>query len=180
MKFIGISNIWYGTVFGSDDLDSGALTGAKVNAWLKKTTTKEVKNSHDGTWGYSQDDPSVEDYINELTGKPYHRDMTSEGNKTISFTMGVYEFTDKAELQGGKADDDHWEGGNIELVYKGIVAKTKTGNYIVFTNASITAKTDQQNKALGLGVTAVAMESETDGLKDEYLFKGSTVDSAKA
>lgn len=177
MKFIGIKQIWYGAPFASTDLDSGSLTGAKVKAWLSAQTTTEVKNSHEGTWGYSQDDPSTEDYINELTGKPYHRDMTSEGNKTITWTMGAYDFTDKAALQGGTGDQNHWESGDIDLVYKGVVAKTKTGNYIVFTNASITAKTDQQNKALGLGVTAVAMESEVEGLKDEYLFKGSVVDT---
>lgn len=171
MKFIGIQKIWYGNVFTEE------LTAAKVKTWIASAT--EVKNSHEGTWGYTQDDPNVEDYINELTGKPYHRDVTSAGNKTITWTMGDYDFSDMIALEGGETVDsgNGWASGEAKLIYKGIVAKTKTGNYIVFTNANITAKTDQQQKALGLGITAVAMESETVGVKDEYRFKGSSIDT---
>jgi hypothetical protein len=170
-KFIGISKIWYGNVF------SEAVTAAKLKAWLAANTTTEVKNSHDGTWGYTQDDPSVTDYINELTGKPYHRDKVSDGNKTITWTSGAFEFADKANLQGGSSDATHWESGKIDFINKGVVAKTKTGNYIVFTNADIIAKADQQDRAIGLGVTAVALENETEGVADEYWFKGSAIDT---
>jgi len=182
MKFIGISNICYGEPFDSSMLSGGKVSSAKVKAWLSAETTKEVKNSHDGTWGYTQDDPQISDYINELTGKPYHRDITREGSKTIKWTMGEYEFEDLVNLQNGEVltesnVDVGWQSGKVTLVYKGIVAKTKTGNYICFSNAHITAKNDQQDKALGLGVTAVAMESEVENIKDEYRFKGSAIDT---
>ena len=68
--FIGIKQIWYGDVF------SAAVTAATLKTWFQTAT--EVKNSHQDTFQYTQDDPSVTDYINELTGKPYYRDITSE------------------------------------------------------------------------------------------------------
>ena len=174
MKYIGISKIWYGTVF------SAAPTTASLKTWINGAT--EVKNSHDGTWSYTQDDPTTEDYINELTGKLYHRDLTASGNKTITWTMGEYDYTDKVALQGGTVVEESsstvgWKSGDATLINKAVVAKTKTGNYVVFTNASITAKVDQQQKALGLGVTAVAQENETSGVADEYWFTGTAVDA---
>ena len=53
---------------------------------------------------------------------------------------------------------------------------TKTGNYVVFTNAGIVGKTNMAEKNMGLGVTAVAMDNSTDGVKDEYWFDGAAVD----
>lgn len=174
--FIGIKQIWYGDVF------SAAVTTATLKTWLKKAT--EVKNSHQDTFQYTQDDPSVTDYINELTGKPYYRDITSEGNKTIAFTIGEYAFKDKVALQGGKlvgaGEGDGWEApDNPELIYKGIVAKTKTGHYVVFTYAGIVGKTTMAEKNMGLGVSAVAMDNPTDAVKDEYWFDGAKVDAAE-
>lgn len=173
--FIGIKQIWYGNVFAE------AVTVDVLKTWIGTAT--EVKNSHQDTWSYTQDDPSVTDYINELTGTPYYRDMTSAGNKTIAFTMGVYEFSDRVALQGGKVITDTegasigWEAPtNPEMIYKGIVAKTKTGNYIVFTNAGIVAKTNAAEKNLGLGVTAVAMDNTGSNIPNEYLFDGEAVD----
>lgn len=171
--FIGIKNIWYG------DPITEEMTAAKLKTWL--SSAKKVTNSHQDTWSYTQDDPSTTDYINELTGKPYYRDMTSAGNKTITFTMGVYSFEDRNTLIGGELvnNGDGWKAPtNPALVYKAVVGQTKTGNYIVFTNAGIVAKTNAVEKNLGLGVTAVAMDNETAGVADEYLFDGEKVDSA--
>lgn len=169
--FIGIKKIWYA------DPITEEMTAAKLKTWLG--TAKEVNNSHQDSWSYTQDDPSVTDYINELSGKPYYRDMTSAGNKTIAFTMGVYEFEDRVELQGGKiiGENEGWASPTSPaLVYKSIVGQTKTGNYIVFTNAGIVAKTNTVEKNLGFGITAVAMDNATAGVADEYLFDGAAVD----
>ena len=170
--FIGIKKIWYGEPIAE------AMTAAKLKTWL--TTATEITNSHQDTWSYTQDDPSVTDYINELTGKPYYRDMTSAGNKTIAFTMGVYSFEDRVALIGGSivGENEGWEAPDTpELIYKAIVGQTKTGNYIVFTNAGIVGKTNTVEKNLGLGVTAVAMDNETEGVADEYMFDGEKVDA---
>ena len=47
---------------------------------------------------------------------------------------------------------------------------TKEDSYIVFTNALIVGKVDQQELNLGLGVSAVALENETANVEDEYWF----------
>ena len=171
--FIGIKKIWYGEPL------SAAPTAASLKTLLAEMT--EVTNSHEGTWSYTQDDPSVTDYINELTGKPYYRDASSAGNKTIAFTMGVYTMADRVALQGGSEIEENgvkvgWKSSSSpELVYKCIVAETKTGNYIVFTNAGVIAKTNAAEKNLGLGVTAVAMDNADATIADEYLFDGEKV-----
>ena len=177
--FIGIKRLWYGPELTQTLAES--LTGAAAVKTLVTSEANgftEIKNVHDGTWGYSQDDPSVTDYINELTGKPYYRDKTSDGARTINFTLGVYEFSDKASLQGGTVIKDGgkdvgWKSdGSLENIEKCIVAMTKTGNYIIFSDASIVAKGDQQDKNIGLGITAVCMESENTNVEAEYMFEG--------
>ena len=172
--FIGIKKLWYGDVLTTDLADVSAVITLVANM-------TEIKNVHEGTWGYSHDDPSVTEYVNELNGQPYYRDKTTLGARTINFTLGVYEFQQKADLQGGTVIKDGtgenakaigWKSsGALENVNKAIVAQTKTGNYIVFSNASIVAKGDQQEKNIGLGVTAVCMESENNGVEAEYMFE---------
>lgn len=178
--FIGIKRIWYGEPLAE------ANTPAKLAAWLK--TAIEVLNSHEGTWGYSQDDPSVTEYKNELNGQVYYRDKTDEGAKTITFSIGVYSWKNKVDLQGGTMLDEQgavtteeskafgWASSQDLLnINKALVAETKTGNYIVFSNAAIVAKGDQQDKNIALGISAVAMESETAGVAGEYLWDGEKV-----
>lgn len=185
--FIGIKRLWY------HDPLTAKLTPYGLQQLLKDTKTTEVLNSHDGTWGYSQDDPSVTEYKNELNGQVYYRDKTDEGAKTIKFSMGVYSWKNKVDLQGGDMLDAKGEvtteeakavgwasSNNLENINKAIIAQTKTGNYIVFSNGAIVGKGDQQDKNIALGVTAVAMESETDGVKAEYQFDGNAVDTATA
>ena len=93
--FIGIKQLWYGSPLTS--AQATGLTNAAAVASLiaaQDSGFTEIKNVHEGTWGYSQDDPSVTDYINELTGQPYYRDKTTLGNRTITFTIGVRFLTD--------------------------------------------------------------------------------------
>ena len=158
--FIGIKQIWYGDVFTS------AVSASTLKTWLADAT--EVKNSHQDTWSYTEDDPTYTDYINELTGGIYYRDVTAKGAKTIAFTMGEYELEDLIALRGG-------EPGIMNM---GIVGKTKTGNYIVFSNAAVIGKGNQVEKNIGLGVTAVALDNPNTGVKSDYLFDGAKVDTA--
>lgn len=162
--FIGIKAIYYGEPIAE------AVTSGSLAAWLKKTNTKTVENVHQDTWSYEQSDPEIEDYLNELDGKIYYRDPKTAGSKTISFTIGKYNATIKSELCGGTASGDVWSAPDeIPLVNKAIVAVTKSGNTIVFTNASIVAKAAAASKNIGLGVTAVAMDNNTPGVADEYI-----------
>ena len=168
-KFIGIKKLWYRAPLETEPTQAtvaGLTTGSGV---------KEIKNIHQDTWGYQQGDPDVTDYKNELTGKSYYRDKMDEGEKTINFTMGEYDYETKADLQGGATVTGGWKAPTEQkFVNKCIIALTKTNTYIVFTNASIVGKGDQQQKAVGLGVVATAMESEVDGISDEYWFDAET------
>jgi hypothetical protein len=161
--FIGIKAIYYGEPIAE------AVTKEKLTTWLSTATA--VENVHQDTWSYEQSDPEIEDYVNELDGKIYYRDPKTAGSKTISFTLGKYDAKTKAELCGGTAtEDDMWYSSDeIPLVNKAIVAVTKSGNTIVFTNASIVAKAAAASKNIGLGVTAVAMDNNTPGVADEYI-----------
>lgn len=168
--FIGLKRVWYGK-----PLTAAPTTGEIPN--LVKTMT-EVKNVHEGTWSYTQDDPTTTDYINMLTGQPYYRDITNAGNKTVAFTMGEYEFADLVALSGGEVleQGEGWASSSApQLFYNSIVAQTKTGNFIVFTNAGLIAKTNAVEQNLGLGVTAVAMDSGVAGVAAEYRFKGDKI-----
>lgn len=73
--FIGIKKIWYGDVF------TEAVTKASLKTWLESAT--QVKNSHQDTWQYTEDDPTYTDYINELSGNIYYRDVTQKGAKPL-------------------------------------------------------------------------------------------------
>lgn len=165
--FIGLKRIWHGA----------PLTEVPTKATLAQIIAgmEEIKNVHEGTWSYTQDDPSTTDYINMLTGQPYYRDVTNAGNKTIAFTMGEYEFEDLVALSGGTVLEEGagWAASSApQLFYNAVIAQTKTGNFIIFSNAGIIAKTSAAEQNLGLGVTAVAMDSDTTGVASEYRFKG--------
>ena len=169
-KFIGIKQLWYGDVISV----TTNLTQAGVASLIAAST--EVKNIHQDTWGYQEGDPSTTEYKNELTGLTYFTDKTELGQKTIQFTMGEYDYATKAALYGGEVIEESntpvgWKStGAVELIHKSIIALTKTGTYIIFTNANIVAKNDQQQKAIGLGVTAIAEENPATGVEDEYWF----------
>lgn len=165
-QYIGIKKVWYANVIAS--IAGASLSGAEIKALIDNAATKEVKNVHQDTWGYAEDDPTIAEYRNQLTGKIYYRDVEQEGAATISFTMGEYEYSDKAALQGGTATTTGWDRPAIkENISKCIIAQTKTGNYIVFPNASIIGKGNFTDKNIGLGVTAVAMETGVTGLSAE-------------
>lgn len=174
--FIGIKKLWYTNPISSIASATDGLTAAEVVALLG--TAKEIKNIHQDTWGYEESDPTITEYINQLTGAPYYRDPEQQGTPTVSFTLGMYSFEDKAALQGGKAikvgteaEASSWERPSaIELIEKCIIVQTKTGNLIVFPKASIIGKGNFVEKNIGLGVTAVPVETGVAGLAAEKWF----------
>lgn len=172
--FIGLKRVWYGDVVTTVAAPETGYTAAELKTQIEKMT--EITNVHQDTWGYEESDPSVTDYINELTGQPYYRDVTQAGIPTVSFTLGVYAFADKAALQGGKATADGWERTDMTtLVEKSIVAMTKTGNFIFMPKANIIGKGNFVEKNIGLGVSAVPLETGVKGLASEKWFDGSNV-----
>lgn len=177
--FIGLKAVWYGEVVNKVTTPDSGYTAAELKA-LKSTLTS-VRNVHQDTWGYDESDPSVTDYIDELTGQPYYRDVTEGAIPTVNFTMGQYSFEDKAAFQGGKGTEEKWERGNMtEPVEKCILAQTKTGNYIFIPRANIIGKGSFVEKNIGLGVSAVPLVTNVEGLASEIWFKGDAIDTEAA
>lgn len=175
--FIGLKRVWYGDVVDSVTTPSEGFTGEELALLLEDLT--EIKNVHQDTWGYEESDASVTDYINELTGQPYYRDVTQAAIPTVSFTLGQYSFDDKAALQGGRVEGGAWVREEMNsLIEKCIVAQTKTGNYIFMPKANITGKGNFVEKNIGLGVTAVPLETGVEGLASEKWFKQEDVEGS--
>lgn len=171
--FIGLKKLWYGNVLSTAPTYSGMAT-------LVAGMT-EVTNVHQDTWGYEEADPETTEYMNELTGQNYYVDMTKQGIPTISFTLGEYEFQQKADLQGGSvitegtgssANAVGWQKPTeLNIIYKAVVALSKTDTYIIFPKAQITGKGDVQEKNIGLGVQALCVETGLADVAPEYWIK---------
>lgn len=179
--FIGIKKLWYGDVLTGSSLTN--LTQDGITTIISGMTP--VLNVHEDTWGYEETDPEISEYINELNGLPYYVDETKQGIPTISFTLGEYEYQQKKDLQGGDIvkkggsgtdanDAVGWKRPTeLSVIYKCVVALSKTGVYIIFPKAQITGKGDVQEKNIGLGVQAKAVETGIEGLAAEYWIKSS-------
>lgn len=176
MKVIGIKRLFYGE----------PLTVLPTKATLRSllAAAKEIKNTHGDTFNYEQADAEVESEVNGLTGKPYFRVKTGEGEKKMSWTSGEYDFDDKVALQGGKTLENGavWEAPTqLDIIEKSLYGYTQSGDIVVFTQASIGAKTDKQGRVLGLGVVGTALDNSSSTpakpIADEYWFDGSKIDN---
>ena len=174
--YIGIKRVLYGDALltlpnGKEKFDGAMLAELLATVGKENAKLKEVTNVHKDTWGYEESDPTVTEYINQLTGLAYYRDMEQAGVPTVSFTLGQYDLQTKAELQGGEVIDGAWHRKDmLKLISKLIVAQTKTGNWIVMPNANIVGKGNFVDKNIGLGVAAVPVETGVDGLSAEMWF----------
>lgn len=176
--FIGLKRVWYAEVIKTVSASSTGYSVTELKALVEAAT--EITNVHQDTWGYEESDATITDYINELTGQPYYRDVTQASIPTINFTIGEYDFATKAALQGGKKQTDSWERADMtNIIEKCIVAMTKTGNFIVFPRAQITGKGTMAEKNIGIGVAAVPLETGVKGLASEIWFDGAKVDLSK-
>lgn len=170
---VSIEKLWYG-----NPLSSGPLNGAAVKALLAAETTKPVMNVHGDTWAYEEAEATTTDYINQFNGKVYYRD-TVPGAVSMAFSIGQYDYQTKADLQGGTATDKSWtRPDTTDLIYKSLVAKTKDGTYIVFPKAAIAARGGMVEKAIGVLLSGVAMDTGVEGLASEGWFDASEVESA--
>lgn len=182
--YIGIKRVLYGDALtamptGSTKFDGAALKSLLATVEGENAKLIEVKNVHQDTWGYEESDPAVTEYINQLTGQAYYRDMEQAGVPTVSFTLGEYDLETKADLQGGEVVDGVWHRKDmLNPIAKLIVAQTKTGNWIVMPNANIVGKGNFVEKNIGLGVAAVPVETGVKGLSAEMWFLEEDVNAA--
>jgi hypothetical protein len=171
-----IKKIFYAAPIGVVANSTTGLSGAEVAALIANAGTKEITNVHADTWTYDEAEGQTTPYKNQLNGQVYYNDYTP-GAASISFSIGMYEFQTKADLQGGKATCTSWERPKTqELIYKSLVCITKDNTYIVFPKAQITARGGMiEGKVVGLMLTATPVETGVDGLASESFFAESEV-----
>lgn len=160
---IKIKDLRYAEVLAAAPTLSDVATGFKA--------ATKIENSHQQTFTYEEDEPSITQYKNDLTGKTYRSDVEA-GDKRINFVIGQYDFDTKQALQGGKSGDagKSYESENsAELRYKAFYALTQDNVLIVFPKANIIGRNSSTDNAIGLSVSAIP--EEVSGVtKDEYWF----------
>lgn len=178
VMFIGIKELYY--LAPATEKVTPATIAAAIKA--AGTSTKQIVNSHQDTFSYENDDMEIDKYINELTGEVYFQDPKTLGERRINCALGVYQFEDKAALQGGEVETD--SKGNVvgwsaptspTIINKQFIARVKTGHYVVFSNGQVMGKVSPQQKNLALGLTIVAQDSGISGVKSEYWYKEESV-----
>jgi len=173
-SYVDIKELYYGDVFTTVAVPLTGLTGAEIFAH----TWKAVENIHDNTYKYNEEANTVTPRKNQLTGNPYRADIV-KGNKSITFTIGEYDYATKAELQGGTAADKQYQAPSVpSIIYKAIKAVTDDGVVIVFPKALISANGANTDGAVGLAVVAQAMDSGVTGLASEIWIDATEVKAA--
>lgn len=166
---IKIKDLRYAEVLAAAPTLSDVATGFK--------SATKIDNSHQQTFTYEEDEPTVTQYKNELTNKTYRSDVEA-GEKRINFTVGQYDFDLKAALQGGKSGDtgkSYTAGDSAELRYKAFYALTQDNVLIVFPRANIIASNSSTDNAIGIAVSAIP--EEVSGVTaDEYWFDAEELD----
>ncbi|CAJ0610611.1 unnamed protein product [Cylicocyclus nassatus] len=161
---------------------SADLTPEALATLLKGEKVTEVKNVHQDTWNIEEGEASQDSYKNQLTGSVYRMGAKTMGDITIAFTIGQYDYETKQLLLGGdliKDGEDNVVGwkrarGIVEIK-RGVIALTEDGVYIVAPYCNFSAREQNQDGAIGLGVSATVLEPLSEGVHPEYWFDESAV-----
>lgn len=145
---------------------AAAPTKATVTSAMSSATP--ISNVHQDTFQYEEAEPTVNKYKNQLTGQVYRSDVV-EGDVSISFSIGQYDFATKKDLQGGTATDDSWARGKASQIYKAFYAVTEDDVCIVFPKARIVARGASTDNAVALALSAVP-EEVSSSIASEYWF----------
>jgi hypothetical protein len=135
------------------------------------TAFKDVQIVHQGTYEYTEEDGTLTEFKDELTGQTY-RSSFEAGSQSLNWVIGAYDFSTKAELMGGKPldTDKGWERGNAgEQRYKCIVAITNDDVAIIFPKANLVGRGASTDGAVGLSMSATPLKSSTT-IASEYWF----------
>ena len=138
---------------------------------VKSRPFKDVQIVHQGTYEYTEEDGTLTEFKDELTGQTY-RSSFEAGSQSLNWVIGAYDFATKAELMGGKPldTDKGWERGNAgEQRYKCIVAITNDDVAIIFPKANLVGRGASTDGAVGLSMSATPLKSSTT-IASEYWF----------
>lgn len=165
-------------LYGPTSLVTGAVTAATLSSLIKNSGIKEVENIHQDTWTIEESDASQDSYRNQLTGKIYRYGRKQEGDVTLNFTIGQYDYATKAEFLGGEVSEDgkSWSrASQAPEIEKLMIAQTVDDQWLVAPRCNINGKEANTDKAVGLGIVASIMEPKDKTVKSEYWFDGSLV-----
>lgn len=160
---IGIKQILYGDVLGS--------APSYANLETLFADFSEVPNVHQGTYEYTEEDGTITEYKDELSGQTY-RSTFEPGSQSINWTIGAYDFQTKADFMGGSVleTDKGWARGNAgELRYKCVVAVTDDDVAIIFPKANVIGRGASTDGAVGISITATPLKVSTS-IASEYWF----------
>lgn len=160
---IGVKQILYGEV-----LDSAP---SYANLETQFTDFSEVPNVHQGTYEYTEEDGTLTEYKDELSGQTY-RATFEPGSQSLNWTIGAYDFQTKADFMGGTVleTDKGWSRGNAgEQRYKCVVAVTDDDVAIIFPKANIIGRGASTDGAVGISITAMPLKVSTT-IASEYWF----------
>ena len=131
---------------------------------------QKILNSHQGTFQYEETEPTVNKFKNDLTGQVYRSDM-EPGDVSMRFSVGQYDMTTKAALQGGAVGDegDSWSRGKAAQRYKCMYALTEDDVCIVFPKANIIGTGSSVDNAIAIAMQAIPQEV-SGTVASEYWF----------
>lgn len=171
---VDIKRLWYcDTTLVTED-----VTGSFLATLLKKEGVSEIKNIHQETWLIEETEASQDAYRNQLTGNIYRMGKKTPGEVAAKFTIGQYDYKLKAAFMGGtvRADGKGWSRSRTTVdIYKTIIALTVDDQYCVFPYAAIKSNEANTDKAVGIAITATAMEPKNKSVDPEYWYDASEV-----
>lgn len=174
---VDIKRLWHAPV----NAVTGDLTGSMLATILKATTTKEVMNIHQETWSIEEDEPSQDSYKNQLTKAVYRMGAKDVGSVTFNWTIGRYDYAEKAEFMGGEATDGSWKRARgVVEIRKCLIALTEDDQYCVLPYANVTAREVNTDGAIGIAIVGTMMEPENEEIMPEYWFDIDEVTAAGA
>lgn len=155
---VGLKKLEYG-VIGAE--------GALPVTWL------DIDVVHDDTFEYQMGEATYQEYINMITKKPYYKEKTAEGERSLNFSIGKYDLETKAKFMGGTytpataSDNEKWESGTPSPIYLAFRATTVDDVQITFPKGDVAANHTKNLNALGLTLKVTPLEPDSTTLKDE-------------
>lgn len=190
---IDIKKLWYTDCISKPLIPkaSSSATGKQgLDALL--TSAKEIENVHQDTWQIEEGEASQDSYRNQLNGHVYRLGRKQDGDLTVQFTVGQYDYATKAALMGGNMLDEDgevtttaseavgWERAKDSIeMYKTLIALTVDDVYVVISRASLNAREANTDKAIGLAMSGMMTDPTVTGVSSEYWYDKSAVDTTQ-
>lgn len=162
-------------------LVSADLTEYAVKTLLANNGVKEIQNVHQDTWTIEESEASQDSYRNQLNGEVYRMGKKQAGELKFNFTLGQYDYPTKAEFLGGTGTETSWKRPRgVPNIHLCLIALTEDDQYAILPYASISARENSQDGAVGLPVSGKMVSPKNTAIAPEYWFDKAAVDASSA